>query len=83
MRGLCVVLSLLCFGCVGWMGYYCGTMSSMARLGGEEQHELCHDTVSHEAYIVKRQGMYRCFMEHRDYPHRVRASHIDIEGVNE
>jgi hypothetical protein len=58
-------------------------MSSMARLGGEEQHELCHDTLTHEAFIAKREGVYRCFMEHRDYPHRVKASHLEIEDAPE
>ena len=42
-----------------------------------EQHPLCFDTDKYEAWVAHKNGELRCFMEYRDFPHKVKASYID------
>lgn len=42
-----------------------------------EQHDLCHDTKTQIAWIGRRHGEIRCFLEEKNYPHRVKASYLD------
>lgn len=76
LYGLFVCISL---GFGSWLFYQVGRNSAIAEIKEFEQHDLCYDTPKYEAWVAKKNGMYRCFMEWREYPHRVRASHIDYE----
>lgn len=62
---------------VGYGGYIVGDALAVARMDAAEQHDLCHDTKTHEGWIARKQGITRCFMENRQFPHRSRGSHID------
>lgn len=42
-----------------------------------EQSDLCYDTHKYEAWVARKNGEARCFMEYKEYPHRVKASYID------
>ncbi|MDE3022308.1 MAG: hypothetical protein KGI54_10645 [Pseudomonadota bacterium] len=76
MYDVFLIVSFLSF---GWVSFTIGQSQEAAKHLDREQHELCHDSKTHEAYIAKRGDFYRCFMEHRDYPHRVKASHLEME----
>jgi hypothetical protein len=41
-----------------------------------DQTEECHDTKTHEAWIAVKNGERRCFMEHREFPHKAKGSNI-------
>lgn len=47
-----------------------------------EQTDLCYDTAKYLAWVGKKGKEYRCFMEQKEYPHRVRASPILLEEDN-
>lgn len=73
--GTCACLGL---GVLGWYAYNWGYSQAVRDyLQVKEQHELCYDTDKYEAWVARKEGITRCFMEFRQYPHRVRASHID------
>lgn len=42
-----------------------------------ESHENCHDSVTHEAWIARKNGQARCFLEGRAFPHKVKAGNFD------
>ena len=42
-----------------------------------EQHHLCKDTRTHTAWLARKDGEIRCFLEQDDYPHRAKGTHID------
>lgn len=60
------------FGC----GYYFKYLdySESVRL---EQHQLCYDTDTYDAWVAYKAGEMRCFMEWRSYPHKIKGSVID------
>lgn len=62
---------------VGICGYIVGNALAVARMDATEQHDLCHDTETHEGWIARKQGITRCFMENKQFPHRVKGSYID------
>ena len=62
---------------VGYGGYTVGVSVGVARMDATEQHDLCHDTKTHEGWIARKQGIVRCFMENKQFPHRVQGSHIE------
>ena len=37
---------------------------------------MCKDTATHEAWVAKKEGEFRCFMEHREFPHRAKGSNV-------
>ena len=43
----------------------------------QETHSLCKDSKSHTAWVARKNGESRCFMEHNEYPHRAKGSNID------
>ena len=60
------------------IGYWCGYSHADSTYPKVvEQHEMCYDTDKYEAWVARKDGFMRCFMEYKQYPHRVRASHID------
>lgn len=70
------------FGVVGmlcWGAFILGSDDAVAKKQALEQTDFCYDTPKYEAWVAKKGNFYRCFMERREYPHRVRASHIEIE----
>lgn len=57
------------------LGFIVGT--NEAKLNQwQDSHENCHDSKTHEAWIAKKKDEYRCFMEHKEYPHRARGSQL-------
>ena len=40
-------------------------------------HPLCKDTKSYTAWLARKDGEFRCFLEHNEYPHRAKGSNID------
>jgi len=64
-----------------WGAFSLGELSAQASITALEQTDHCYDTRSHEAWIATKNGEARCFMEQRSYPHRVRASHLDIGEI--
>jgi len=42
-----------------------------------ESHDLCHDTPKQLAWVAYRDGEARCFLEGREYPHRIKAGNLD------
>lgn len=73
-----VAIASLCIGC-----YNLGMQVSVSNIKETEQHPLCYDNKKQEAWIAKKGNRHRCFMEGRDYPHRVRASNLDnIDETN-
>jgi hypothetical protein len=42
-----------------------------------EQHDLCHDTKTQTAWIARRNGDLRCFLEQKEFPHRVKGAYLD------
>jgi hypothetical protein len=42
-----------------------------------ESHDLCHDTPTQTAWVAYRKGEVRCFLEYKEFPHKVKASYID------
>jgi len=42
-----------------------------------ESHDLCHDTPTQLAWVSYRDGEARCFLEYKEYPHRVKAGNLD------
>ena len=60
----------------GW--FTVGVSVGVARMDATEQHDLCHDTPTHEGWIARKQGITRCFMENRQFPHRVQGSHLEV-----
>jgi len=43
----------------------------------ETTHHLCKDTDTREAWLSKRNGELRCFLEHKEFPHRAKGYNID------
>jgi len=68
----CLILGLF-FG-----GVFVGMTCSAQASAPIEQTDFCYDTPSYEAWVATKNGFARCFFEQRSYPHRVKASHIDI-----
>lgn len=62
----------------GYGGFYCGSLSERANHISAEQSDDCYDTPKYDAWIAKKNGEYRCFFESTVFPHRVRASYIEI-----
>ena len=42
-----------------------------------EEHSLCKDTKNKTAWVARRQGELRCFLENDDFPHRAWGSNIE------
>jgi len=55
------------------MGYRIATEEVKAA----EQHTLCFDTKKEYAWVAYKDGQIRCFLEHKEYPHRARGSFIE------
>jgi hypothetical protein len=60
-----------------WYSFNLGRLVHEGDVAALEQHDLCYDTASYEAWVAKKGKELRCFMEYKQYPHRVRASYID------
>ena len=71
---VCLGIVVLCLGYGFQLGYNAASKEYPSVV---EQHTLCYDTDKYEAWVARKEGITRCFMEFRQYPHRVRASHID------
>ena len=54
-----------------------GFTEALARAKLAEQTDDCYDIRTHEAWVSHKNGESRCFFEHREYPHRVKATYID------
>ena len=67
---ICIIIVAVC-------GPYVGFSMGVASVLPIEQHEHCYDTKTHEGWVAHKNGEIRCFMENRQYPHRVRGSYID------
>jgi hypothetical protein len=46
-------------------------------LESRESHDLCHDTPTQIAWVAYRKGEVRCFMEYKEFPHKVKAAYLD------
>jgi hypothetical protein len=42
-----------------------------------ESHDLCHDTNTQTAWVAYRNGEARCFLEYKEFPHKVKAAYLD------
>ena len=42
-----------------------------------ESHDLCHDTPTQLAWVAYKNGEVRCFLEYREYPHKIKAGNLD------
>ena len=42
-----------------------------------EEHPLCYDSKTQDAWIAYKRGEIRCFMEHKEYPHKSKGYNID------
>lgn len=62
---------------LSYMTYNIGYVQAKSEVHETEQHDDCHDTKTHEAWIAKKNGELRCFLESRQYPHRVRGTYLD------
>ncbi len=60
-------------------GYYIGTFDLHRSKSEQLDHPLCYDTKRQSAWIAKKNGELRCFLEGKEYPHRVKAANIDYE----
>lgn len=59
------------------LGYNIGYFSHERDTKIDEQHPLCYDTRKEEAWVARKNGVMRCFMEGREFPHRSKGSYID------
>lgn len=74
---------ILSYFLVLFLGFIVGNVSvgyRIHKIKELEQHNLCYDTAKYEAWVARKEGIFRCFMEYRQYPHRVKASHIDLSS---
>jgi len=46
-------------------------------LKARESHDLCHNTPTQLAWVAYKAGEVRCFLEGREYPHRIKAGNLD------
>lgn len=44
-----------------------------------ESHDLCHATPTQEAWVAYKDGEARCFLIHKEYPHRISGGQIDVK----
>jgi hypothetical protein len=44
-----------------------------------ESHDLCHNTPTEIAWVAYKDGEARCFLENKEYPHRVKGAYIDVD----
>jgi hypothetical protein len=58
------------------LGVFVGTKETAVAGQQAESHENCHDSKTHEAWVAKKNGELRCFMEHKEYPHRAKGSQL-------
>ena len=72
-RTLCNVIIFI----LGAVGYGAYLHAYGPNLTETEQHALCFDTDKYEAWVAHKNGELRCFMEYKDFPHKVKASYID------
>ena len=42
-----------------------------------ESHDLCHDTPTQLAWVAYRDGEARCFLEYKEFPHKIKAGNLD------
>ena len=42
-----------------------------------ESHDLCHDTPTQIAWVAYKDGEARCFMEYKEFPHKIHAGNLD------
>jgi len=42
-----------------------------------EVHPLCKDTKARTAWVARKNGEVRCFLEQDEYPHRAKGSYLD------
>lgn len=61
----------------GYCCYIYGALENKEEPIEITEHDNCHNTRTHEAWIARKGNQLRCFMEHREYPHRVRGSHLE------
>lgn len=57
--------------------YNLGILYQIRETKISEQHPLCYDTKKQEAWVARKNGVLRCFMENREYPHKSKGSYID------
>lgn len=70
---------LLLIGCLCWLSFNSGVQHANESMKQKEQTSLCYDTPKYEAFVSHKGGFVRCFMQQKEYPHRVRGSHIEGE----
>lgn len=70
----CIFLGLCC-----WLAFSQGqAYERMSRIS-LEQHDLCFDTKTHEAFVAKKNGELRCFLQQKEWPHKVKGYHIEYD----
>lgn len=42
-----------------------------------ESHDLCHDTPTQIAWVAYRKGEARCFLEYKEFPHKIKQGNLD------
>lgn len=57
--------------------YNIGYSVALHGVSSAEQNDFCRSTKQVEAWIARKDGEVRCFLESRKYPHRVRAANLD------
>lgn len=57
--------------------YILGHNVAMSNVHEQQQHDLCYDTTTHEAWVARKGKELRCFMENRRYPNRVKGSYLE------
>ena len=48
-----------------------------SELKARESHDLCHDTPTQYAWVAYRNGETRCFLEYKEFPHKIQAGNLD------
>lgn len=69
---------ILGIGIGGWWGWSVSLDSARSLQSIQTlDHPLCHGDKKREAWVASKDGILRCFLEYKEYPHRVRAAHIE------
>lgn len=57
--------------------FHIGRAHEIALKQDQEQHDLCYDTKTHEAYVARKGTELRCFQLQRQWPHRAKSSVLE------
>lgn len=57
--------------------FHIGRAHEIALRIDQEQHDLCYDTKTHEAYVARKGTELRCFQLQRQWPHRAKSSVLE------